>query len=872
MKKKVFLGLLLLRVGTGVVFAQASESIAAIEKTIEVIAFGVNETALENWVKDLREKTSTFPREGTKKDAVFRSIVGSKAAKDAAISGLAGLAPDILFPIDAGAAASTWTTQAQLAYAVAYTYGKAPKNPNDFKADLFLLFADEDMLKAAGKEVKPSLTAAQLADAGNIAFKGYFNAAEQKRLFTKIAEKMYGQGGSVALEYALDKVVGVVAGPVGAIKDAYFAYNDMEKFGKTAQAYYCEFPKPDGYFIDGAGVSGTGVALQFSKNGTVAVRPRLKGSTMGGNNVEILQHITLGGGTYEMDKKGNITIKFGEVSWGGQYQAQYGSRPSSDDYMNYVDIDKKLSNQTIYGKFTGYESLNLSRYFPGFGDWFLVTPVKDGWAVGFDGRYYGKTDVNTDVKVKFDSNGGSKPNPANITGTTNSLYDIKLFPKVTRDGYDFLGWYTYAVGGTLIENDTIILKTKEHTLYAHWRPQWRTVTFDLNGVGGPPNYKGVAFDSVYGALPEVSRKGYRFDGWWTKATGGNPVTEKTKVTISGNHYLFAHWTADTAAGSGSAQPTMDKIKRIDSYSVSAAESSTLKRERFEAANKSISGELVIPGTYNDNPVEAKNFQNCTQITSVILLDGVAAIATSAFNGCTALTSITIPASMNIIDGPSFSKCDKLTSVTFKGNVVSLRFGNNAFPGDLATLYKSAGGGAGTYTRQEGKDNWTKQGSASAAPGQPTLEKIQWGNTISVNVANYGGNGLMLLVNAASKSISGAVVIPGAYNGVFTESKNFIDCTQITGVIILDGAISISTDAFRGCTSLTSVTIPASVNIIGGNAFKNCDKLISVTFQANTYKRFDENAFPGDLAKVFKASGGGAGTYTRQEGQDNWKKR
>ena len=156
------------------------------------------------------------------------------------------------------------------------------------------------------------------------------------------------------------------------------------------------------------------------------------------------------------------------------------------------------------------------------------------------------------------------------------------------------------------------------------------------------------------------------------------------------------------------QPTMDKLKWIDSYSVNANESSTRKRDRFQAANNTISGVLVLPGTYNGNPTEAKNFQNCTQLTSVILLDGTAAIATSAFNNCTNLTSIIIPASMNIIDGPSFANCNNLTSVTFKGNVVSLRFGNNAFPGDLATLFKSAAGGAGTYTRAAGSNNWKKQ--------------------------------------------------------------------------------------------------------------------------------------------------------------------
>jgi len=163
------------------------------------------------------------------------------------------------------------------------------------------------------------------------------------------------------------------------------------------------------------------------------------------------------------------------------------------------------------------------------------------------------------------------------------------------------------------------------------------------------------------------------------------------------------------------------------------------------------------------------------------------------------------------------------------------------------------------------------GTSAAFAQQPTLDKLKWGTVLTVNVASYGGNGKMQLVEAANKSISGAVVIPGTYNGNPVEAKNFIDCAGITSVVILDDAISISTDAFRGCTNLTSVTVPASVNVIGGNAFLNCGKLTSVALMANTYRRFDDNAFPGDLAKVFKSADGGAGTYTRQAGSNTWRK-
>jgi len=310
------------------------------------------------------------------------------------------------------------------------------------------------------------------------------------------------------------------------------------------------------------------------------------------------------------------------------------------------------------------------------------------------------------------------------------------------------------------------------------------------------------------------------------------------------------------------EATMDKLKWIDSYSVNANESSTRKRDRFQAINTSISGELIIPGTYNGNPTEAKNFQKCDQLTSVILLDGTAAIATGAFSGCTNLASITIPISMNIIDNPGFGP--NLTSVTFKGNVVSLRFSDSAFPGDLVKVFKSAAGGAGTYTRQAGSNTWTKSETSVL---QPTMDKLKWIDSYSVN-ANESSTRKRDRFQAINTSISGELIIPGTYNGNPTEAKNFQKCDQLTSVILLDGTAAIATGAFSGCTNLASITIPASMNIIDNPGFG--PNLTSVTFKGNTISvRFGASAFPGDLVAKFNA--GGAGTYTRQAGSNTWTK-
>jgi hypothetical protein len=156
-------------------------------------------------------------------------------------------------------------------------------------------------------------------------------------------------------------------------------------------------------------------------------------------------------------------------------------------------------------------------------------------------------------------------------------------------------------------------------------------------------------------------------------------------------------------------PTLDKL----SFSNSGGGS------RVSAANKTISGAVVIPETYNNRFVsEIYNFSGCQAITSVVIPSSVLTITSSAFSGCVGLTSITIPASVTTISGSAFANCNALTSVTIQG---SAKTSNNSFPGDLSAKYQA--GGAGTYTRQAGQNNWTKQAAASTSA--PTYLDGYW---------------------------------------------------------------------------------------------------------------------------------------------------
>ena len=51
----------------------------------------------------------------------------------------------------------------------------------------------------------------------------------------------------------------------------------------------------------------------------------------------------------------------------------------------------------------------------------------------------------------------------------------------------------------------------------------------------------LCFESDYGTLPEPSREGFEFAGWFTDAVGGSAVSENTEVTTMESHTLYAHW-------------------------------------------------------------------------------------------------------------------------------------------------------------------------------------------------------------------------------------------------------------------------------------------------------------------------------------------
>ena len=145
------------------------------------------------------------------------------------------------------------------------------------------------------------------------------------------------------------------------------------------------------------------------------------------------------------------------------------------------------------------------------------------------------------VTLIFDPNGGTVSPPSKTLSYGDTYGDM---PAPKRDNYKFGGWFTAASGGSEVSASTKVTSSANITIYAHWTPNQVTLFFNPNGGTVSPSSKTLSYGDVYGNLPTAAttKKDYcNFDGWYTKASGGDSVNSQTKVASSDNITLYAHW-------------------------------------------------------------------------------------------------------------------------------------------------------------------------------------------------------------------------------------------------------------------------------------------------------------------------------------------
>ena len=174
------------------------------------------------------------------------------------------------------------------------------------------------------------------------------------------------------------------------------------------------------------------------------------------------------------------------------------------------------------------------------------------FTIAADVTLYAQWKANT-YKVSFNANEG--------TGTmTDQSFTYDEAKKAlttnafTRTGYTFNGWNTQANGsGTSYADKAPVSNlTAENnatvTLYAQWKINTFTVTFNKNGGTGTMASQTFTYNVAQNLTTNsFSRKGYTFAGWNTQANGNGTVyIDQQSVTLTAAGLtLYAQWTPIT---------------------------------------------------------------------------------------------------------------------------------------------------------------------------------------------------------------------------------------------------------------------------------------------------------------------------------------
>lgn len=220
--------------------------------------------------------------------------------------------------------------------------------------------------------------------------------------------------------------------------------------------------------------------------------------------------------------------------------------------------------------------------------------------------------------ITFDSQGGSEvPSQTLTEGETVEL------SVPTKEGYTFDGWYTDAEAGVKVD---AMVATQDVTLYAHWLEAVGTeftITFDTQG--GDPIEPMVVQSGMTVTLPEASRDGYVFDGWYTEAEAGEKVDT---LTVDADMTVYAHWTE------ADGQETMYTITYQDGadgtifedvvYSVKENDPTPVFGENdpvrdgytFDGWNPEVQETVTADATYTAKWIEAEAFENTGKTDTV----------------------------------------------------------------------------------------------------------------------------------------------------------------------------------------------------------------------------------------------------------------
>ena len=384
------------------------------------------------------------------------------------------------------------------------------------------------------------------------------------------------------------------------------------------------------------------------------------------------------------------------------------------------------------------------------------------------------------------------------------------------------------------------------------------VVFDVNGGSCAEQTRMIDYNNQMGILPEPSRKGYAFIGWFTEVSSGVQVHDTS--TVTSDMTVFAHWRVnrydvsfDANGGNGGWRATRDYGTAIvaptvtrtgytfkgwlpevdatvpdENVSYTAQWDANTYTVSFNANGGNLNGGassrgVVFDSTYGELPLPVLEF--------------------CSFDGWTLGGAVVVP-STKVITAANHTLVAKwsrwgariASEVALTGQTL-----RELYPDDYANLTTVAieEGVAelpeGFFDGCDNVENLTLPESLETLGYDELPKKIR-------ESLDYGSDGFIVYqgwVLGYRDNGASALTLPQGVKGIGTRA--FAEFWDLETVVIPDTVKHIGRNAFFECTFLDEVEIPDSVETIGTGAFENCSYMQTLSVGTGV-RKVDDRAF------------------------------
>ena len=256
------------------------------------------------------------------------------------------------------------------------------------------------------------------------------------------------------------------------------------------------------------------------------------------------------------------TSSWSGTSWGSsnisnanKYAAPYKGKYDMNNGSSYLFTPASSSNNcalTIDYK-NGYSALNYSQTLKKYtstdnGSSYSAASINSGIVTITP---YKLTDNGT---VSNSSNTGTIDEASETSVSKDAVYTGEVTVKASENtGYDFVGWFTAASGGSAVSTETSYTYNapkSTKTIYARFKAQRYSITYkdQGNATFSGTHASGYPTTHTYGTattLKTASKTGYTFEGWFTNSgCTGSAVNSLGATEYTANITLYAKWTAN----------------------------------------------------------------------------------------------------------------------------------------------------------------------------------------------------------------------------------------------------------------------------------------------------------------------------------------